>query len=968
MSGRFFWGVIVMCVFGTVAFGQPWAGGGVEYDPYLIFDANDMQAIGADANYWDVHFQLMADINLGGYTGTAFNIIGNESNPFAGVFDGNGHSISNFNYTSTGTDNVGLFGFAAGMECQIKDITLIDPNVDGGTGDSVGALVGCMNWSTTISNCHVLGGSVSGENNVGGLVGVVRDGVMLHCSSTARVSGIEVVGGLVGFYEIGHKMSQCYAGGNVSGNSSVGGLIGYCLSGEISNCYAYGAVSGGSAIGGLVGAMDGIIYHCYSVGNVSGTGADVGGLVGWSFDYGLATSCFWDKQASGQAESCLGIGKTTAEMKDPNTYIGWGCESAWTIDAGVDYPRLWWQEMPGEPIINPPYSGGSGTEGDPYLIYNAEELNRIGLIPCDFNKHFKLMADINMADFGGPNFNVIGNVFYPFTGVFDGNSHRIWNLMCLSTGENVNAGLFGSTDNGQIKDLGLINPYIDAGTNSNAGSLIGDLMGGTLLRCYATGGSISGYYSVGGLVGSNEGRIVNCYAMIATSGNRYVGGLVGRNQDVIVHCYSTGEVYGGLNTGGLVGRNLNLVDDSFWDVNSSGQSSSSGGTGKTTAEMQVASTFTDWGCDLVWVLDENNDYPRLLWENQPGQVITTKGKFGGGCGTSEDPYLIYTHEQMDSIGTHRECWENHFKLKADIDLGGYPAGDFHIIGYYNDLSDDKPFRGVFDGDGHKIFNFSYTSTGLNHVGLFGYINGSGVRILNLGLITPNVDAEQGYYVGSLVGWQKGGIISGCYAKGGSVSGHYNVGGLVGRKGANMNNCYASVDTSGTGGVGGLTGVNYGSVSNCYSTGRVQATSGAGGLIGSDLNLGSTINSFWDIETSEQLISDGGTGKTTEDMQTQSTFTNAGWDFVGEVINGPNDVWRMCVDGMDYPKLWWEFVTGDFVCPDGVDFTDFAVFAMTWLLEDGEAGYNPICDISVSADETIDILDLYIFTENWLTGK
>jgi len=84
-------------------------GSGTADDPYLIFDANQMNAIGADSNDWDKHFKLMADIDLSSFTGTSFDITGTESTPFTGVFDGNGHTISNFTYTSTGRRNIGLF-------------------------------------------------------------------------------------------------------------------------------------------------------------------------------------------------------------------------------------------------------------------------------------------------------------------------------------------------------------------------------------------------------------------------------------------------------------------------------------------------------------------------------------------------------------------------------------------------------------------------------------------------------------------------------------------------------------------------------------------------------------------------------------------------------------------------------------------------------------------------------------------
>jgi hypothetical protein len=60
--------------------------------------------------------------------------------------------------------------------------------------------------------------------------------------------------------------------------------------------------------------------------------------------------------------------------------------------------------------------------------------------------------------------------------------------------------------------------------------------------------------------------------------------------------------------------------------------------------------------------------------------------------------------------------------------------------------------------------------------------------------------------------------------------------------------------------------------------------------------------------------------------------------------------------------------GDFDAECDIDFVDYAFLALTWLLEDGDIGYNPECDISLLADDFIDEKDLKIFTDNWLAGK
>ena len=117
-------------------------------------------------------------------------------------------------------------------------------------------------------------------------------------------------------------------------------------------------------------------------------------------------------------------------------------------------------------------------------------------------------------------------------------------------------------------------------------------------------------------------------------------------------------------------------------------------------------------------------------------------------------------------------------------------------------------------------------------------------------------------------------------------------------------CYSTATISSTEwAVGGLVGFNFGYVSQCYSSGTVNGSWQSGGLVGSGWPSHVT-DCFWDIETSDQTISDGGTGLTTVEMQTASTFLDAGWDFVDEIENGTDDIWWID-EGQDYPKLWWE---------------------------------------------------------------
>ncbi len=110
-------------------------------------------------------------------------------------------------------------------------------------------------------------------------------------------------------------------------------------------------------------------------------------------------------------------------------------------------------------------------------------------------------------------------------------------------------------------------------------------------------------------------------------------------------------------------------------------------------------------------------------------------------------------------------------------------------------------------------------------------------------------------------------------------------------------------------VGGLVGNNLlsGTITCSYATSSVSGNDYVGGLLG--YNWGEVTDSLWDTQTSWQVTSSGGTGKTTAEMQTESTFTDAGWDFVGESTNGTEDIWWI-LEGQDYPRLWWEFIVVD----------------------------------------------------------
>ncbi|MBN1787050.1 MAG: hypothetical protein JW806_01495 [Sedimentisphaerales bacterium] len=498
---------------------QKYSGGtGEPNDPYRIADVNDLLELAGDENDYNDCFILVNDINLADYTFT--DVIGpNHTLSFTGVFDGNGHVISNLTIDANESDYAGLFGVIH-QDGIIKDVVIEDANITGGW--YVGGLSG-------YSSCRIS-----------------------NCCATGIISGSSYVGGLVGYNR--GSISNCYSMSTVSGSMYVGGLVGDGRGGNISNCYSTGTVSSSSYVGGLVGRnWSCAMLNCYSAGVVSGD-SYVGGLIGDNINNDIILGCFWDIETSGQMTSAGGEGKTTIQMYSFDTFNSWSCDEIWTINNGNDYPRLAWQNIGGQ-LITPElvYGGGTGTEEDPYLIYTAEQFNAIIYTYCHMDMHFKLMSDIDFSGYLGNKFNIISNIAFPFTGVFDGNNHLISNLAIDANGNNY-VGLFGYIGpNSVIKNIGIADANISGRTD--VGSLAG-YNGGSIRNCYSMG-TVSGFSRVGGLVGLNEGDgISNCYSTGAVSGDEGIGGLCGYSIiGNITNCFSTASVAGTAGTGGLCGRN-----------------------------------------------------------------------------------------------------------------------------------------------------------------------------------------------------------------------------------------------------------------------------------------------------------------------------------------------------------------------------------------------------------------------------
>ncbi|MBN1363048.1 MAG: VCBS repeat-containing protein [Sedimentisphaerales bacterium] len=709
-------------------------GSGTPDDPYRIWTPVQLDRIGSRTQDWDKHFVLMKDIDLVTFSSIGIQMIGGRSGKeFNGLFDGNGHTITNFTYTQGSHADIkrGFFG-TVGPDGRIVNLGLVNAHVQVVSWHGVGALAGWNHGS--ISNCYATG-RVSGDIDVGGLVGF-NDGTISDCSATGECNGDECVGGVAG--RNGGTVLRCRSGSAVFGGPSVGGLVGRsdetgsvsesCTScivqgssdvgglvgtaeGPVSYCYASGDVSGTERVGGLVGANSGTILGCYSRGNVSAN-SHAGGLIG--YNSGRVYLSFWDAEASQCLDSDGGRGRRTAEMMQATTYRGWGHDAAWTLDEGNDYPKLVWQHAAGVPIVDAPggYGGGTGTPEEPYEVWTAEQMDEIGTNPYDWDGHFLLMADIDLSGFADRRFNMAGEEAEdnsgdkPFVGVFDGNGHRVVGFTYRADREQANVGLFSYVGSGgQVKKLTLVDVAVDS-AGDNVGALAGHNLG-TISDCNAAG-IVSGHHEVGGLIGNNSGGLVtdchfdgvvtgifrvgglaghllgerlatvsDCDVTGTISGHDEVGGVIGANQGgTLIECCFEGSVAGGRSVGGIVGSNgdQEIGPHSYVEgqiINCSSTQSDIAGDGSVGGIAGWNGHAVIAGCYSRSLVTGGVGIGGLVGENQFGAVVGNSYATGGVTGQEGVGGLVGINggEDQWAHGEIVNCYSV-ASVAGDIDAGG----------------------------------------------------------------------------------------------------------------------------------------------------------------------------------------------------------------------------------------------------------------------------------------------------------
>lgn len=282
------------------------AGNGTETDPYIIATAAQLDEV---RNFPIACFELSKDIDLSSYLNS--NSSGwTPIKDFIGKFDGKKHTIKGLWISLSSIDNVGLFA-----------------NIQGPSDNKMASV------SNLFVNISKKG--ITGRSNVGGICGSLSYGNIENCMVTGDIIGDEYVGGIVGGYNSNYSsISQCASSGNIIANSgSVGGILGssssyYCI---VENCYSIANVKGEGSYSSRVCGIGGSDANCYFAGTISG--ADIN----YVHPVGSNTS-YYDSEKTKISGKTGAL--TTKQMKQQASFQGWDFDNIWTIQEGVDYPKL----------------------------------------------------------------------------------------------------------------------------------------------------------------------------------------------------------------------------------------------------------------------------------------------------------------------------------------------------------------------------------------------------------------------------------------------------------------------------------------------------------------------------------------------------------------------------------------------------------------------------------------------------
>ncbi len=694
------------------------------------------------------------------------------------------------------------------------------------------------------------------------VAGNYDDVVVINGSKGEEVVGTEYVGGLAGWCEYG-EFVNCQITGSIQGwGQYCGGLIGYLHRGDVSFCHVNAIVKGVASVGGLIGSHNGgnndnsQVHSSSSQGQVTGE-KSVGGLIGLN-------------RLNAKIEACFSSALVTAKKSkfhDTAHYAG----------GLVGYNHV-------SNIYNS-YVTGS-IQGDNNYIGGLVGLDEYGFIYPVYRGFFTNCYSLAPVT-GGPLY--------------------VNALLGHGMDNNLVIHCFWDKETSGIPECTITDPTRlgNCGTAKTTSEMM------DILTYVNSGWDIS-----------EDGQAIwryspQTYPKLSWESGIHCPNVVGLTREAAFSALLTS----GFRIGEITYGNSNEFLPGL-------------------------------------ILSQGTDPTEQVPAGAPIDLVISLGppKYSGGAGLSWSPYRIATREDLIAMGQNVEDYDKYFVQVADIDMSPeLPGGltfqtaliapdtvndsnnDYQGVGFTGSFSGIDPATGFR----YTISNLTiYANSGQDYLGLFGMCTGGTIEHIHLTDVVINTEGHcqiigglaghceatlincsvsgsiagsvDSHVAGGLAGIQTAGALSSCAASA-AVTGGSFLGGLAGFQEAGIiSNCYATGQINGTNSIGGLLGYQQNEepeavlVENCYAAGQVSGNTGTGGLLGAQYNPNnqSVVHCFWDVQTSGQAGSAGGTGVTgsmTDQMMTAAPYLGAGWDFTEE--DGDPAIWQIWP--LDYPRLIWE---------------------------------------------------------------
>lgn len=476
-------------------------GDGTEDNPYIINSISQWQNLNNFAQAGeDTYFKLAKNLNF-----NRQEIV--PISDFRGILDGDDHQIYNFVINSSAA-SVGIFESLTNAE--ISNLGISSFEITATSAGQVGALAAEAS-NSTILFVYADGGDIYASGVIGGLIGSISGTTISGSYASVSITGQNsvFVGGFIGQALNTSSISQSYSGGNIVGLNNIGGFIGLAQDSSISNCYTTSAIVSSynsaqdSSIGGFIGQSSGaVISNSFMHGSVKTSLANAGVFIGYNSSSSLQNNYAWNVnnlrlvQRGDQSQSISFL--TTEQFLSASNFNGFDFISVWGMSK-QSYPVL--RNVSNASEISETVMG-SGTENDPYLIFDRQTFSEIeeyytqSISTRSGEKiYFRLMQDIDLS---GDDWQALFSS-QAFTGVLDGNGNSITSVSLSATSN----GIFQQAQNAIFKNIVLSNPRISS-TAENVAILCGNATSTSFENITVQGGTVSSQSSTAAVVGTSS--------------------------------------------------------------------------------------------------------------------------------------------------------------------------------------------------------------------------------------------------------------------------------------------------------------------------------------------------------------------------------------------------------------------------------------------------------------------------------